>query len=267
MYRLYQFGSMVLPDARSEFDGSTAEAWNGALALPGGAVGFDPLGAAAAPLRTPYELRYSAIVSGASLSALETTLAGWRALVGTRAVLQRKALGTAAYQWVYARLLELKLDTRPKHSLGRWQPVEWRFQVLDEFWRHATVQTNSFTLNASPKSCAVVNSGNAPVRDLVLTITADTSDITALTVAITGVAEWTFSGTIAVGAKALVISCGARTVLNNGVNAYGSFALTTNHKSNDWLPLPAGATTTVVVTKTGGSATSTAVFDRYYKYV
>lgn len=266
MYRLYSFDGVTLPDARSEFDGDTAQAWLGAVALPGGAQAFDSLGSAQAPLVAPYLLEYSSVVSAASLATLESTMSAWHAKVGVRGLLRRRLLSAATYQDITARLVEITAPIRPSATHGKQIKPTWRFQVLDEFWRSSSIQTDSFTLNAVPKACVTGNSGNAVVRDCVLTVTALISMITQLTVAISGVAEWTFTGNIATG-TALVVDCGARTVRNNGADAFSGFTLTSNHKSPDWLPLPPGGFTTVNVSRTGGGTTSTAEFARYFKYV
>lgn len=265
MYRLYSFDGVTLPDARSEFDGDTAQAWLGAVALPGGALAFDSLGSGRAPLVAPYVLEYSSVVSAASLGSLESTLSTWRGKVGTRGLLRRRLLSAATYQDITARLVEITMPVRPAATHGKQLKLIWRFQVLEESWRASSATTSSNTLGASPKTIALGNSGNAVVRDMVVTITPKTADITALTVAISGTAEWTFSGTIVMN-KSLVVDCGARTVRNDGVDAYSSFALTANHKSSDWLPLAPGLSS-VVVTKTGGSTDGNALFSYYFRYV
>lgn len=267
MYRLYSFDGVTLPDARSEFEAGTAEAWNGAIALPGGASAFDSLGAAQAPLVAPYQIKYSSMVSNSSLATLETTLEAWRAKVGVRGLLRRRLLSAATYHDITARLLSIDMDVRARATHGKLIPVQWRWLVLDEFWRKSTLQTNSFTLNATPKACAVTNSGNAPVRDLVLTLTPDTSAFTAIEVEVAGLAHWTYTGTLAVG-DALYVDCGARRVYNKAnSDLYANFELESDHASEDWLPLAANATVTVNVTKTGGSTLSTAKFEWYFKYV
>jgi len=53
----------------------------------------------------------------------------------------------------------------------------------------------------------------------------------------------------------LVIDCGARTVTNNGVEAYDELTLGAGHVVAEWLRLPPG-NTTVAVTRTGGDNTS-----------
>lgn len=265
LYRLYSFAGAVLPDAFSEFQADTPEAWDGLVERVGGGPAFDTLGTDTAPLLAPYGLVYRSLFTAASLGALEASLATWRALVGQRGVLTRRLISAATYYWTWARLMQVRYQVEPRHGFGGWAPVEWRFLVLSEFWQAASTSTVSYALDATPKTCAVSNVGNAVVRDCVLKITAVSSPITALGIAILGVAGMTYSGTIAAG-DYLEIDCGARTVRNGaGADMYGSFTLTSNHKSEDWLPLPAGATN-VYVSKAGGSSASTAAFTWYAKY-
>ncbi len=265
MYRLYSFDGVTLPDARSEFDSRTAQAWQGAVALPGGAMAFDSLGSGRAPMVAPYSIEYSSVVSAGSLGSLEATIITWRGQVGKRGLLRRRLLSAATYQDIDARLMEIVMPVRPSATHGRQLKLTWRFQVLAESWRASSATTSSNTLDTSPKTIALGNSGNAVVRDCVITITPKTSDITALTVAISGTAEWTFSGTIVAG-KSLVVDCGARTVRNDGVDAYSSWALTANHKTVDWLPLAPGSVS-VAITKTGGGTDANALFSYYYRYL
>lgn len=266
LYRLYSFSSAVFPDARSEFQADTPEAWDGLVARLGGGPAFDTLGTDRAPLLAPYSLVYRSVFAASSLGALEPSIATWRAFVGRRATLTKRLISAATYYDVAARLTQMRYQVEPAHGFGVWVPMEWRFLVLSEFWQAQASSFVSYTINATPKVCAVSNAGNAVIRDCVVRVTPDASNITALTIGITGVAEMTYSGTIPVG-DYLEIDCGARTVRNGaGTDLYASFALTSNHKSEDWLPLLAGSTD-VNVTKTGGSSSSTVTFTRYARYL
>lgn len=266
MYRLYSFDGVALPDMRSEFEAGSAPAWNGAVALPGGGVAFDSLGAQQAPLMAPTIVRYSSLIKD-SLVNLENTLLGWRQRVGQRATLRRRLLSAATYTDVTARLLGVSMDVQSAHSHGKGLLVEWRFQILEEFWRAVSLTTSTHDLDTSAVAISVNNPGNAPVRDCKIVISCNgKTDLTAVTVKIENVAEWTFSGTLTETDK-LIVDCGQRTVTGPSGDAYGQFALTSNHKSNDWLPLAAGGLSSVVVTRTGGNVADTISFQRYAKYV
>ena len=94
-----------------------------------------------------------------------------------------------------------------------------------------------------------------------MTITATGANLTtSVSVYVTGVSYLTWAGTITDG-QALVIDCGARTVKNNGVDAYSGLTLhSTNHVIDDWLRLEPG-NNSVLVAYTGGNGTSTALFN------
>lgn len=265
MYYLYSFGSNILPQAQANFDSSTPAAVNPMLLTIGG--GFDVLGTASAPLATPYTISHSGLLRASSLANLKTLLDGWRAAVGSRGTLTRRTFGSSpTSQTVSARLIQVQTQTEPVHQFGVFQPATFLFATSDEFWRASSSSSASVALDASPKTLTVTTTGNAPVRDAVVTITAQTSAITVVTVAISGVAEWTYTGSIA-AAAALVVDCGARTVRSGaGVDLYSGFALGNNHASDQWLPLVVGANT-VTITKTGGGATSTCAVAYYQKYV
>lgn len=267
MYRLYSFDGVTLPDARSEFDGDTAQAWLGAVALPGGTRAFDSLGSGQAPLVTPYLLEYSSVVSASSLATLESTVSAWRAKTGVRGLLRRRVLSAATYQDITARLVEITMPIRPTATHGKQIKLTWRFQVLDEFWRHASKTSTSATLDSNPKTFDVVNAGNAIIRDCIFTITAGSADITAMTFnMVSGTYNWNYNGTIPAGTS-IIVDAGARRVRSNaGVDQYANFVLNSGHVWEDWIGIPNG-TRTVVIAKNGGSTNSTVVMEYYSKYV
>ena len=265
MYYLYSFGSNILPQARASYDSSTPAALNPMLATIGG--GYDVLSAASALLATPYTISHTGLLRAANITALATLLDGWRAAVGSRGTLTRRTFESSPVsQTVSARLIQVQTQTEPVHKFGVFQPATFLFSTTDEFWQAIIASSAPVALDASPKTLTVTTTGNAPVRDAVVTITAQTSAITAVTVAISGVAEWTYSGSIA-ATESLVVDCGARTVRTGaGADVYSDFALGNNHASADWLPLAVGENT-VTITKTGGGATSTCAVTYSQKYV
>ena len=101
----------------------------------------------------------------------------------------------------------------------------------------------------------VNNGGNVRVANAILTLTAGAVAITQVKIAVSGVSEIQWDGTLTTGQQ-LVIDCGARSVKKVGVDAYSGFSLTANHKVDDWLRLEPG-NNSVVVTLTGGSTDST----------
>lgn len=115
-----------------------------------------------------------------------------------------------------------------------------------------SVYDTVFSLTASPQNVTLVNNGNAPVVDAVITVRAGNAAITSTSISIGGVA-WTFSGTIASGTD-LVVDMGGMSVKNNGVDAYAQFTAPTTQL--DWFLIPPGSNTVTVTTTGGGTGTS-----------
>lgn len=250
-YWITQFGSQALPTTEPTQDTGLADAALGLIELPGGGVA-DGDGSAPALVQLPYLLQVQAELVHTTPDSLRTALYLLRALHGIRAKLYRTPdNGALNSEWVWARLARINVRRRGDNVLTL--PVTFEFLVLSHPWSgdDATVDT---VLSTTPKSIVCANGGNAAVTNAIITVTARGTPITVLTVAITGISSWTWTGTLAVG-ESLVVDCGARTVRNDGDDDYGSFALGAAHTINDWLRLAPG-NNTVVVTRTGGDATS-----------
>ena len=253
MYRLLSFDGVTLPVARSVFEGGPGPGVAGAVMLPGGGA-WDGWGSGNSR-SGPYQIGYSCVAEGASISALRTTLDAIRAKAGERGTLTRRLIGGSEDHTVTARLLSVEISTKPEHSLTArpHQPLTLTWEVLSSVWSGAD-GTVSGSLDSSPKNVTVANDGNIPVEDAVVTITAAGSAITSCTVAVSGISSWTYSGSIAVG-ESLVVDCGAMSVQNNGSDDYDNFALDGGHVIDAWLRLEAG-NNTVAISRTGGSAAS-----------
>lgn len=266
MHRLYSFANTTLPVGRSEYQADTPSAVASMVATAGGGPGFDTLGSGVARLRAPYELRYRAVMTASSLTSLESTVATWRALVGTRGKLRKRLASGATYYDITARLLDLRLDIQPRHSHGKFLPAEWRFLVLDEFWRAALASSTTRALTTNPISFSVTNAGNAIVRDAVITFDPVDTKLTAVAItAFGGTYDIGYTGDISVG-DSITIDCGARRVYNKALaDQYANFALNAKHVQEDWLGILTGART-LTVSKSGGSANSTVNVTFYSKY-
>jgi hypothetical protein len=224
----------------------------GLLSLPGGGV-HDPWGSAQAPVKLPGRITLDSELVEADAASFKTAVYALRALIGTRALLYRSPDGEAANsESALARLEGVSMSRNADNILVLGTTLT--FEILQSVWDGAD-GTVAATLDTTPKSIVVANDGNARVDDAVITIVAKTSSITVLTVAVAGVSSFTWTGTL-VANKALVINCGARTVKNDGADAYSGFVLDAGHTVAEWLRLQPG-NNTVVITRTGGDATST----------
>lgn len=260
-YYLDRFGdayatAAVFPGAGWMQDANTDQPEAGTVRVLGGAL-FDAHGAGRAPLAwQPISLTCIAVADDEP--ALGSLLDGWRALIGTRSNLWAVAKADGSLRWRLARLTGLRSTLGIDNE--RHGEVSFVFEPLTG-WRAQTATTTNSALDASPKTVTVANGGNLRVDDAVVTVTASGSPITALTVAISGVSEITWTGTLAVG-QSLVIDCGTQSVLNNGVAAYSALSRTANHKVPELLRLEPG-NNAVVVTRTGGDNASTISIAHY----
>jgi hypothetical protein len=279
MHWLTEFGTTELPQLDVIFPNGTAPVVFDPVALPGGGV-FDALGTGRARPRYPFALQYDCYVADQDSTVALATLAGLKQRLGERDKLWRTEAGGTTRYYAWARLVDV--DDTMRTLMPMWAvPVKMTFSVLGS-WngirRGATWylddgegldenlfldRDNSTTLTtgAAGQDVTVTNSGNMAVRDAKIIVTAAASSITSVTVAVSGVTEVTWTGTLAVG-SVLVIDAGAKRVTVDDVNAWSTtaFTLTSNHKVADWLVLEPGANT-VTVTTVGGGTTSTVAFE------
>lgn len=211
---------------------------------------YDSLGTNRAKQDLPRPLSVRAQVEATSAAALKTAWDAVLALHGTSGTLTRTSDSAVAHT-ISARCRRIQADRTP-HDRFR-IPYIIEFDLLADVWDGASGTVDG-VLDDVPESITVANDGNVRVDDAVITITAAGSAITELTVAVAGVSSFTWTGTLAVG-KDLVIDCGARTVQNDGADAYSGFELDAGHVVAEWLRLSPG-NNTVVITRTGGDATS-----------
>ncbi len=225
---------------------------SGRVGLAGGGS-YDVWGNDRAPARAQ-DVTVTGWWPGASEDAMESKLATLKALEGVRSKLWRSN-GVDA-QWRWARLMQV--EDAASRGTPATDEISLTFEMATGVW-NGTPHDDVTTLNVSPKTITVANGGNMRVGDAVVMVTAGSAPITALSIAISGVSKFTYSGTIAVG-KSVVIDCGALSVHNDGVDDYEHFALDTNlHTISEWLRLEPG-NNSVVVTITGGATDSTIHF-------
>lgn len=132
-------------------------------------------------------------------------------------------------------------------------------------WSITTVLTGA----ATTLRVAIRNNGNAPCRDCVVTVTEAGGDgITAFALqrspSATDTDHWLYTGSLT---AALTIDCGARTVLHGSTNAYSNFSLYSNHVNEGWFTLRPGLNHRIVISATGGTASSYVNFAYYDTWI
>lgn len=277
-YYYDRFGALTLPEYNREASIAPAAA---ALRIVTTAAGaFDADGSGRSMQQFPHPLTLEAIVSEDATADQRTALDALRAAVGTRAYLYRVADDNDTIQRALCRLQSMTAERRYEQRAA-YQPIRLIFQQLEP-WRgeaygawtldsgellddgllfNATAY--SVAISASPSSQAVTNGGNLPVADAVFTITAGSGNLTN-PVLTGGGMDLRWTGTIDAG-DSLVIDCGALSVQDDGVDAYGTFALGSGHTIEDWCYLAPGATTvSLAVSGTlTGASWSVAFRDRW----
>lgn len=250
-YWFEKFAGVSLPD-NPRVDAGTGDTRMAILQLPGGGI-YDPDGDGLAP-RALARVSMSGVVHASCPADLRERCNELRALRGVRGALYRRHLD-GRREWITARCMEVAAiwtTTSRRHA-----EVELSWVLEGTHWE-GDAHDITTTLNTSPKTVTLANGGNLAIADAIITVTAQGSAITQVSIAISGVSEVQWAGTLAVG-KSLLIHCGAQSVHNDGTDAYSGLTLTSNHKISDWLRLEPGDNS-VVLTRTGGDGTSSVRF-------
>jgi hypothetical protein len=216
---------------------------------PSGAV--DALGTGRAGVGLPYRLTVRGETVQSDFATMKTAYYKLRGLYGQRDKLYRKPDGTTATEWVYARLEAIQAQRDGDRQLA--VPYTLNFQVYSPVW-NGTSKVTSAALGTEPTTeIAVYNGGNADVRNPIVTITAATGVINNVTLSANSETSISWAGTLA-SAKSLVIDCGARTIRNDGTDAYSGVTFNAGHTVAYWVGLGATATTTLTVTRTAAGS-------------
>ena len=249
-YYLESFGTVILPTSMTE---ETMDPVPARLRLVETTAGiFDADGITRTQNQFPHNLTYRTLVHSNSATALVVTLAALRALVGTRATLTRRVEADDTQHTCDARLSAVPYVRKVEND--RYLEITLNFSQLS-YWVGES-KTESGTPGVDKN---VINSGNLPQTDCVITLTSDDAALTDPTFEGPGsVLLWT--GTIPIG-QSLVIDCGARSVLLNGANAYSGLSLETLHTREQWFTLEPGNNVLLI----GDSAWTTATWTIQYK--
>lgn len=268
-YSFERFGVITLPEYNREMNMAPVAAVQRIVATAAGA--FDADGSGRAGQQFPHPLTVEAIVFEEAAADLRVALDALRAAVGTRAWLLRRADDDDTIHRALCRLASMEVQ-RSYEQRRAYQPVTLQFLQLsawqggggeawtlddgeffdDALWFDAAQYT--WSIGTSPTTETISNNGNLPVTDAIFTITAGSSALSN-PILTGGGMDLRYTGTIAAG-EALAIDCGALSVLNDGANAYSTFALGANHTLETWCSLAPGDTDiTLTVTGTTTGAT------------
>lgn len=283
---LTHFGTTALPQYDVQFPNGPAPVVTASVALVGGGT-FDGYGTGIARQRYPVNLRYQCSVVGPAQATALANMNALKALLGVRAKLWRTEAGALVpgRQWAWARLTDIDDSMRARMPwwivpvtlnfslLGRWNGLRhqrpWYFDAGEYFDTGLAFDSDELTTlttaASAPQTIVVDNDGNLAVRDAIITLVAKTAPITAVTIGVTSVTEFTWAGSVAVG-NALVIDVAAKRITNNGVDAYAGFNTTAGHLVADWLVLEPGNNSVIVETD-GGGTDSTIEFEFYDGWV
>jgi hypothetical protein len=278
MYTYEKFGVTSIPTAKPSHDISTAHARTPVIKTPNGAY---------TPVLSTQVYDDKAITVGCALwgvtqTAVQAQYKTWRALVGTLDKLYRRSPDNTI-EWVWARLTDIQTTRVADNKL--WIDANLIFSVDTPIWHtshhgapwllddgvhfldtgYLLDENDQYTLDTSPKTITLINNGALPARPLI-TLTAHTANITALTITAGGVTNLTYSGTI-VNGNSLVMDCEAQSIKNNGVNDYAHLTRNGGHTLDGWLELTHNAGTSVIITITGGGVNSVIVFDYWERFL
>ena len=243
-------GGVDLPTRAMEQPVGLGRVASGMIELPGGGS-WDSTGTAVARLRSQIiTIRGGWLAADAA--AMTTKIDALRALVGTRSYLWSSSDGGTTNRWRYARVMDVRATAKP--GFTRWTPYEIDFELAAGNWSGAA-HAESTALATGNDTITMTNGGNVRVSDVIITVTAVTSNITALSFYKANLFHWHYTGTIVAGTS-LVVNCGTRRVINDGTGDFANFILQSDHADNDWLPILAGVNT-FLVERTGGAVTST----------
>lgn len=242
-YKLLTFDGLTLPEYNRESGLDTGPSQPGFIATING--GFDVYGAGVAPVNTPFAATMRGILSEETDAGQRTIIDALRAKARTRGKLVRQADDDDSLQWAWARLSVV--GHRRVYNNRGYQTLEFAWQMESEWYADRDDQTE--TMDGSPYTLSVENEGNRTVANAVLTITADDANLTAVTIETTNGTHLIWAGTLLAGDD-LVIDCGAKSIRNDGANAYSGLSYGSGHTIDDWLRI-IGAMD-ITITYTGG---------------
>lgn len=253
-YKLISFDGVDLPGYNRESGLDTAPPLDGFIGTVLG--GYDSYQSDMAPMATPYPLTVRGIVSAETDADQRAAIDGLRALSRRRGQLVRQADDDDSEQVCYARLQQLA--HRRITGVNGYQVLELAFLIESGWEEERPNQLEN--LASSPHTLSVENAGNRMVSNAVITLHADSASLTAVTLTTTNGTHLVWTGTVLAGDN-LVIDCGAKSVTNDGANAYSGLSYGASHSIDDWLRIEGSMDITITYTGGGTSPTVTIAYN------
>jgi hypothetical protein len=260
-YRIYRFGTTVLPDYNEESNIGLITSGKSALDLPSGGA-LDLFGGERVMPGSAKILKICTL-HATTESSLLTQFIALRVLVGTRSELYRLIIADDHLEWVFARFDNLDVMRKYGQNSRLFQDVKLSFTVYSPAWY--SEGTHNYSGSVSPsepddlttvlaesgatKVLHIDHSGNIDQPAVIFTITA-IGNVTLVTInnPTTGY-SFSYNGALASG-NVLVIDTGAMSVQNNEVDDYAHFLPPANHE--DWMRIAPGANTLLLTIVGGG---------------
>lgn len=265
-YKIYQFGTTVLPNYNADQD-IGLEAPSKYAALPwGGAfdyMGNETIRPGGHKLNKPCTLLSEMVTTlQAAKDNLDSEYRALQVLVGTEAKLYRMRLANGVIEWAWARLEGIKGARKSGDILTLSFTLE--FYVRSPCWY--SVNTHAYdwlivgiapadtllTTLAESKGAAVKyidNTSNIDQPAAIFNLTAISTVTSVIINNTTTGYSFSYTGTLAAG-DTLVIDTGAMSVKKNGVDAYSLFVPPANHE--EWMHIAPGENKLTININGGG---------------
>ncbi|MFA4973456.1 MAG: carbohydrate binding domain-containing protein [bacterium] len=209
-----------------------------------------------------------------SLEEMQAKADALNALLGKRSKLWRDHGAGLSLQWIYARCVEVTGELSPRDQ-QYWAEYTLVFETDAGPW-YGRDWTQTHTLARTSTTIVCRNDGNAHVTAVTMTFDPGAVDITDLgvahnvvedSVAVPGLTNWYWSGTISVG-ETLIVDSGDSTVTvgppgSDLTDGYQYMEITPSlHKVQEFVHLVPGYNN-FVISRTGGDATATVEVSYY----
>ena len=244
-YKLISFDNVDLPGYNRESGLDTAPPLDAFIGTVLG--GYDSYQSDMAPMATPYTLTVRGLVSMETDADQRAAVDGLRATSRRRGLLVRQADDDDTEHFCYARLQQIA--HRRITGVNGYQVLDLSF-LVESGWEEERLAMLE-ALAASPHTLSVENAGNRMVSNAILTVSADDASLTAVTLTTTNGTHLVWTGTVTAG-NDLVFDCGAKSITNNGANAYSGLSYGAGHTIDDWLRIEGNMD--ITITYTGGGA-------------